>query len=152
MSGKFCKSCGATLASSARGCTQGHSMPENARFCAQCGSPAQGARTSSRPTPPPAPIVPSPTLPPVTINNTYAPPPLSPYPIVQKTNGMAIASLAISIACCGPVGMILGFVAISQINKDPSQKGKGLATAGIIVGAIGIFGAIIYFAAGASGY
>ena len=53
----------------------------------------------------------------------------------------------------GPIGMILGFIAIGQINSDPSQKGKGLATAGIIVGGIGLLGAIIYFvSASGSGY
>ena len=56
------------------------------------------------------------------------------------TNGMAIASLACSIVgvCCGigPIlGLIFGFIALNQI-KQTGQDGRGIALAGIIVGAI----------------
>ena len=54
----------------------------------------------------------------------------------QKTNGMAIAGFVTAVACCWPVGIILSAIALSQISKDPSQAGKGLATAGLIIGII----------------
>lgn len=61
----------------------------------------------------------------------------------QKTNGMAIASLATSVGgflllsgipC--PVGLILGIIALKQI-KERGEQGRGMALAGVIVGAIG---------------
>jgi hypothetical protein len=64
----------------------------------------------------------------------------SPYPAAPKTNGLAIASLVCSILgfCCGVggvLGVIFGFVARGQIKRSGgSQKGSGLALAGIIVG------------------
>ena len=57
----------------------------------------------------------------------------------QKTNGMAIAGFVTAIACCSPVGIILSSIGLSQIGKDPSQKGKGLAIAGLIIGIISLF-------------
>jgi hypothetical protein len=69
-----------------------------------------------------------------------------PYPgavAQQKTSGMAIASL-ISSFFCGPAGIILGFVALSQIKSNPQLTGKGLAIAGIILGFAGILFGIIY--------
>lgn len=62
-----------------------------------------------------------------------------------KTNGMAVASLICS--CAGVIlftlpcilGVIFGFVARSQIRRSQgTQKGDGLALAGIIVGFAGI--------------
>lgn len=64
----------------------------------------------------------------------YTPPPQ------QGTNGLAIASIVCSVAglvTCGltaVVGMILGFVARGQIKRS-GQEGRGLALAGIWVGA-----------------
>lgn len=54
----------------------------------------------------------------------------------QKTNGMAIAGFVTAVVCCSPVGIILSAIALSQISKDPSQAGRGLATAGLIIGII----------------
>ncbi|MDR3552839.1 MAG: DUF4190 domain-containing protein [Clostridia bacterium] len=63
-----------------------------------------------------------------------------------KTNGLAIASLVVSIVNCCGIGsiaaIILGFIARSQIkNSNGTQKGDGMALAGIIIGfvAIGLF-------------
>lgn len=63
----------------------------------------------------------------------------------QKTNGLAIAGFVTALACCSPVGIILSAIGLSQINKDPSQKGKGLATAGLIIGIISLVFSIIYY-------
>jgi hypothetical protein len=37
-----------------------------------------------------------------------------------------------------PVGTILSAIALSQIKKDPTQDGKGLAMAGLIISIIGM--------------
>jgi Domain of unknown function (DUF4190) len=63
----------------------------------------------------------------------------------QKTNGMAIAGFVTALACCSPVGIILSAIGLSQIGKDPSQKGKGLATAGLIIGIISLIASIFYY-------
>ncbi|MEZ0580597.1 DUF4190 domain-containing protein [Nocardioides sp. MH1] len=70
-----------------------------------------------------------------------APSPYSGYPTPPQTNGLAIASLIVSIAsipvCCGLagiVGAILGHVARKQIRTQPNQTGEGMALGGIIVG------------------
>lgn len=64
-----------------------------------------------------------------------------PYVAARPTNGLAIASLATSaggiiffgLPCV--VGVVLGFVALSQIkNSGGAQQGRGLAIAGVIVG------------------
>ena len=55
----------------------------------------------------------------------------------QKTNGMAIAGFVLSLLCCTSLlGIIFSAVGLNQINKDPSQGGKGLALAGLILGII----------------
>jgi hypothetical protein len=87
------------------------------------------------------------------------PPPPNPYdpygiPPQQGTNNMAIASLVTSLSgigvtlfCCfvgliaGPLlqitGIALGIVGLGQVNRD-GQNGRGLAIAGIVVGAVGL--------------
>lgn len=94
------------------------------------------------------------TTPPPPGNDPYQPdqPPYQPYgaygqpvqsfgyPAPPSTNGMAIASLVVSIisltACLGAtgiIGAILGHVAKGQI-RERNEQGGGLATAGIIIG------------------
>jgi hypothetical protein len=56
----------------------------------------------------------------------------------QKTSGMAIASLVLSIAglFCGVTalfGIICGHIALSQINRT-GEHGRGLAIAGLVIG------------------
>ena len=65
--------------------------------------------------------------------------------VPQKTNGLAIAGFVTSIACCSPVGIILSAIGLNQISKDPNQKGKGLATAGLIIGIAFFVLTIIYY-------
>jgi hypothetical protein len=65
--------------------------------------------------------------------------------VPQKTNGLAIAGFVTSLACCSPVGIILSAIGLNQINKDPNQKGKGLATAGLIIGIVFFVLTIIYY-------
>lgn len=69
------------------------------------------------------------------------------YVQYQRTNGLAIASLVtgiVSIFFCwlglilSVLAITLGFVGLNQIKNDTTQKGKGLAIAGIICGAIAL--------------
>ena len=120
----FCTNCGSQIAAGG--------------FCANCGTQAGPASTNQAQAP---------------INQT--PPPAAPYGspygapmgMVPKTNGLAIASLIVSLVCFGPVGLILGIVASNQIkNSNGTQTGQGMATAGIIIGALSTLGVFIYFA------
>lgn len=54
----------------------------------------------------------------------------------QKTSGLAIASLVCSLTfCLGFIpGIICGHLARRTMRRDPSLKGAGLATAGLIIG------------------
>lgn len=78
-----------------------------------------------------------------------------------KTNVLSIVSLVlgiIGIPCCGLIigaaAAICGHIALGQI-KTTGENGKGLATAGLILGYIGvalsILGLIFYMIMGAAG-
>jgi Domain of unknown function (DUF4190) len=64
----------------------------------------------------------------------------------RTTSGLAIGSLACAIFGVGPgsiVAVILGYIALRQIRREPLRiGGKGLATAGIVLGWLGIVAAI----------
>jgi Domain of unknown function (DUF4190) len=78
---------------------------------------------------------------------TYPPPPPPPgyrqdaY-VSTGTNGMAVASMVLGIVglvlCClwipEVLAIIFGGVALSQINNNPAQSGRGMAIAGLIMG------------------
>jgi hypothetical protein len=100
--------------------------------------PPQTAPAPQAPQAPPAPYGGAPPA--------YGPPPnapygYSPYAPTQSTNGFAIASMVLGILWVYWIGSILaiifGFVALSQI-KERQQSGKGMATAGLILGFIGL--------------
>jgi hypothetical protein len=87
------------------------------------------------PTPPPAPGYGAAPQQPSYGAPTYGAPVTDPYaPVATKTNGMAIAAL-ISAFFIGLLGIILGAVSLGQIKKG-NGGGKGLAIAGIVVGAL----------------
>ncbi|MEU6561781.1 DUF4190 domain-containing protein [Nocardia nova] len=75
--------------------------------------------------------------------------PYQPYGYAQAqqgTNGLAIGSLIASVlglcTCIGSiVGIILGIIALNQIKERGGQQGRGMAIAGICIGA----GAIVLF-------
>jgi hypothetical protein len=62
----------------------------------------------------------------------------------QKTNGMAIAGFITSILCCAPISIVLSAIGLNQIKADPTQQGKGLALAGLIIGIISVVGGFFY--------
>lgn len=71
------------------------------------------------------------------------------YVPVQKTNGMAVASLVCSLVWLGGVGSILaiifGFVGRAQIKKsEGGVQGNGLAIAGIIIGFVGLVSVAVF--------
>jgi hypothetical protein len=100
----------------------------------------------------------APPLPPPPITDA---PILSPRPAVAvntpRTNSMAIAALVLSILgliCCGPIfstiGLVLGIIAINQINRNaPLEGGKGLAVAAIVIAAVGYLLFAIFILSGA---
>ena len=66
-------------------------------------------------------------------------PPNQGAPVVPRTSGLAIASLVCSLlsllTCIGWLpGIICGHLAKSRIRRNPALKGKGLATAGLVIG------------------
>lgn len=73
----------------------------------------------------------------------YPPPGYGYPPQARATNGFAIASLVCAFIC-SPLGLIFGFVARGQIRRT-GEGGDGLALAGIIVSAVSIVLAIIWF-------
>jgi hypothetical protein len=80
------------------------------------------------------------------------------YAVAQPTNGLAIASMIVSILGFGPIGAIMGHIARRQI-RERNEQGDGFALAGIIVGwittaiwvvACGFFVLAVVASAGAS--
>jgi len=57
-----------------------------------------------------------------------------------STHPMAIGSLICSIIICCPLvtifGPLLGVIALISIGSNPARRGKGLALAGIVIGAV----------------
>ncbi len=128
---------------SAGTCTQcGAVMTADANFCGTCGTartlPAPANASGQGYGPPPS-FPPSP-YPPYgqQYGQPYAPPAYS----SPKTNGFAITSFVLSLFffVCG-IGSILavifGHIARKQI-RERGEQGSGLATAGLIIGYIGI--------------
>ena len=122
--------------------------PDEAVFCSTCGSafaPA-GAEEGGAPPPPPPYATPHTQYPPGG-HQPGAPSPPNQYRYVsQVTNGKATASLVLGIiglvACpiiCSVLAIILGYSARNEIAASGGwQTGESSATAGIVLGWIGI--------------
>ena len=115
--------------------------------CPSCGVGPDGPQNRPQPaSPPPPPAYQQPVYQqPVYQQPMYQQPMYQPAP---RTNGFAIASLICSLVCINILGIIFGHVAISQINKT-GEGGKGLATAGLILGYLSLVGWIIIYASAA---
>ncbi|MEU5156867.1 DUF4190 domain-containing protein [Glycomyces sp. NPDC021274] len=88
-----------------------------------------------------------------------APPPYAPYPPQpygyppyvppRPTNGMAIAAMICGIVgVCSPIGilgLIFGSIAKRQI-RETGEQGEGMATAGVVLGWIGVAATIVLIA------
>jgi hypothetical protein len=85
----------------------------------------------------------------------YGPPPGYPYAPPQRTNGMAIASMVLGILWIYWIGSILalvfGYVARNQI-RERGEAGGGMATAGIVLGWIGVGIFVVVALAGVASY
>ena len=83
----------------------------------------------------------------------YQQPPQYGYGPPCPTNGMAIASLVLGILWIYGLGAILalvfGYMAKKQI-RERGEGGCGLATAGIVLGWIGIVGLVLILASSSS--
>jgi len=79
------------------------------------------------------------------------------YPGPQRRNGLAVASMWTSIGgivtcgLAGFVGLVLGIVALHQIRRD-GTAGRGMAIAGIVVGAVFILFFLGWVVAGVSDF
>jgi len=138
----FCPNCG----------TENEGMPGGRLTCRACTAsfevPREGGVVAQ---PPPQVVAPPPVMSP--------PPSSSPFPggysgppptgfgsgtglSSAGTNPLAIVSLILGIFCCFPfsIGAIItGVIAQNQINaSNGMQRGRELATAGIVLGVLGI--------------
>lgn len=107
--------------------------------------PTTAPMPESTPPPPPPPLAPAyPQLPYTPQFPPQFPPQYHPYPPQpMRTNGLAIASMVLGILWIYWLGSILalvfGYVAKRQIAESQgTQSGSGMATAGIVLGWIGV--------------
>lgn len=111
----------------------GTNNPDDGRFCVGCGAPLQGQ--AGVPT-----TAPSGTAPPIP---GLAPP----YAGPTETSGKAIASLICGLMFlifpAAVAAVILGHLSLSDINKSAGRlTGRGMATAGLVLGYFGVLGLI----------
>ena len=105
----------------------GEKNPDDGKFCSKCGEALVATKAPKAPAAAPA-------------KRAAA---------GEKTSGIAIAALVMGIAAFvvfGPLAVlaiIFGAIGISQANKDPSLKGKGMAVAGLVLGIIAVAGWVI---------
>ena len=114
-------------------CTAGHNNLDTAKFCAICGVDTFQQGTTS----PMGSMNPSASM--ASIN-------------VQRTNGMAVASLVLGIlglftsffffGISSILALIFGYVGRNKIRQT-GENGSGMAIAGIVLGWIGVALAII---------
>lgn len=112
--------------------------------------PPSWERSGQQPPPPPPPPPPY-QQPPPGYQQQYGYPG---YPQAAGTNGMAIASMVLGILWLYWIGSILalvfGYVAKSQIRQT-GQSGSGMATAGIVLGWIGVGFLVLFIILGIAG-
>ena len=123
-----CPSCGQNII--AESCDSGRQT-----VCPNCQKALTIPLLSAAVPPDPAatPTSASATVPPV---HPSAPPAHAKGPVLQRTSGLAIASLICALlVCAGSIpAIICGHLAKRRIRRDPSLTGIGLANAGLIIG------------------
>ena len=126
-----CPHCGQHLAASPDWIGRAFKCPTSQNEFAVLASSTIHATATAAPTPG-APAVPPPPA------ATWPPAP-APTPS-GKTSGLAIASLVCGLVPClgGLPAVICGHIGLSHINRGRAAKGKGLATAGLILGYLSI--------------
>jgi Domain of unknown function (DUF4190) len=121
----------------AAGGPQGSAYPQPAYGQAPYAQPAYGQAPYAPPGHGPAPYGQPPALYAAPYGQPYGYPPVVP----QRTNGMAIASMVLGILWLYWIGSVLalvfGYIAKNQI-RERGEGGAGMATAGIVLGWIGI--------------
>jgi hypothetical protein len=95
---------------------------------------------------PPAWVAPDERPPMSPLSPAWQPPPPPPRPAAQQSQTLAIASMIIGLlglvmGCLGPipgiVAIILGWMALSQMKKNPSaSSGKAMAVIGVVTGSM----------------
>ncbi len=78
-----------------------------------------------------------------------------PLPRRTGTNMLAVASLVLSILWVLGLGsivaVVLGYIAMRQIEESRgAQEGMGLATAGVVLGVVGVVALVFFLASSAS--
>lgn len=128
----FCAKCGSALTGGA--------------FCGTCGNPVEAAASQLAAATVPAATPSAPNTPPPA--QAYINPNVAPQTLAYaKTNGLAIAGFVLSIVCGGVLALVLSIIGLNQINNsNGTQRGKGLAIAGIVLGAITTIGWFNLFA------
>jgi Domain of unknown function (DUF4190) len=69
-------------------------------------------------------------------------------PVSRRTNTLAIASLVLGVVWCGGIGSVLAVILSAQARRSirgsgGTESGEGLATAGLVLGIVGIVGAVL---------
>ena len=87
-------------------------------------------------------------------------PPSYPPPPSPGTDSLAITAMVLGIVAvplfivCVPaiLAVVLGLLGRRNIRRDPAKGGKGMATAGVVLGSLSLLGAIVFFVAIAVSY
>lgn len=131
---KYCTNCGSEV-------------KESDSFCVSCGSPIAHINEPVKTESSADSLFGFDDQPKSTINetNTYnsSQPQNTAEP--EKTNSMCLAGFILSIFFSF-IGLIVSCVGLSQLKKNPNEKGRGFAVAGIVIGIIGTVIYIISFA------
>jgi hypothetical protein len=144
----FCPNCGTDTEGSpgaratCAACTATFEVPSD-NAPSRPPEPAPMPPAAPAPRPPGVEVAPRPAQP----SMGWSAPPLpavTPRPAAATSgfNGLAIGSFILALTCCIPLvspagGLGLGIVAVQQIEtSSPPQGGRGLAIAGIVLGAL----------------
>jgi hypothetical protein len=142
-------------------CPNGHPNTPGNVFCETCGEPlAEGEASDATVVTEPIPAAgteesPTAAQPGAAYGPAATAPPFTPYMVsvapgaTGESNGLAIASLVLGILWLGGLGALLALIFgyVSKRNIDQSQgrqSGRGMAIAGIVLGWVGIVGAIAW--------